>query len=208
MTEREQFEAWAKARYAKNPHFWLRQIDDGGYSCGMADSAWEAWQAAPPAQQAQRPDFHDEWTGFLKDGETPFERFMRERKDLTSLTKLYQRALEENEQLRAQQPQAEAVPDCGEAGHDDGCCGNRDCLPSARKNAPQQAEAVPLDAYCMADRLMGWKLPVDFNPDGGISFNREGRNYSGYQHEWPTGTNLLTHEQAKAMFEYVLKEQP
>jgi len=46
MTEREQFEAWAKPRYAKNPHFWLRQIDDGGYSCGMADSAWEAWQAA------------------------------------------------------------------------------------------------------------------------------------------------------------------
>jgi len=43
----------------------------------------------------------------------------------------------------AQQPQAEAVPDCGEAGHDEGCCGNRDCLPSARKKAPQQAEAVP-----------------------------------------------------------------
>lgn len=52
MTEREQFEAWAKVRYAKNPHFWLRQIDDGGYSCGMADSAWEAWQAAR-AQPAQ-----------------------------------------------------------------------------------------------------------------------------------------------------------
>ncbi len=39
--------------------------------------------------------------------------------------------------------QTEAVPDCGEAGHDEGCCGNRDCLPSARKKAPQQAEAVP-----------------------------------------------------------------
>lgn len=43
---------------------------------------------------------------------------------------------------RAQQPQAEAVPDCGEAGHDEGCCGNRDCLPSARKKAPQQADVV------------------------------------------------------------------
>lgn len=62
--------------------------------------------AAPPAQQAQRPDFHDEWTGYLKDGETPFERFRRERKDLDALTKLYQRALEENERLKAQQPQA------------------------------------------------------------------------------------------------------
>lgn len=59
------------------------------------------------AQQAQRPEFQDEWTGYLKDGETPFERFMRERRDLTSLTKLYQRVLEENEQLKAQQPQAE-----------------------------------------------------------------------------------------------------
>lgn len=61
------------------------------------------------AQQAQRPDFTDEWTGYLKDGETPFERFLRERKDLNALTKLYQRALEENERLKAQQPQAEVV---------------------------------------------------------------------------------------------------
>lgn len=67
--------------------------------------------ATPVAQQPQaRPDFADEWTGYLKDGETPFERFMRERKDLDALTKLYQRALEENERLKAQQPQAEAVP--------------------------------------------------------------------------------------------------
>lgn len=67
--------------------------------------------AAPPVQQPQaRPDFNDEWTGYLKDGETPFERFMRERKDLNALTKLYQRALEENERLKDQQPQAPAVP--------------------------------------------------------------------------------------------------
>lgn len=62
---------------------------------------------------------------------------------------------------------------------------------------------MPLDAYCMADRLMGWKLPDDFRPDGGIAFDPY-----AYHREWPTGTNLLTHEQAKAMFEYVLKEQP
>lgn len=63
------------------------------------------------AQQPQaRPDFTDEWTGYLKDGETPFERFLRERKDVQSALKLYQRALEENERLKAQQPQAEAVP--------------------------------------------------------------------------------------------------
>ena len=55
MTDREQFEAWAKVRYAKNPHFWLRQIDDGGYSCGMADAAWAAWQVAR-AQPAITPE--------------------------------------------------------------------------------------------------------------------------------------------------------
>lgn len=70
--------------------------------------------ARPVAQQPQaRPDFTDEWTGYLKDGETPFERFLRERKDLQALTKLYQRVLEENERLKAQQPQAE--PDIHEA---------------------------------------------------------------------------------------------
>jgi hypothetical protein len=66
----------------------------------------ESKHAAPVAQQPQaRPDFTDEWTGYLKDGETPFERFLRERKDLQSAMKLYQRVLEENERLKAQQPQ-------------------------------------------------------------------------------------------------------
>ena len=61
----------------------------------------------------------------------------------------------------------------------------------------------------MATKFMAWKLPKDFNPDGGISFKRE----SDYNHPEfgrtrfePTGTNLLTHEQAKAMFEFILGE--
>lgn len=44
----------------------------------------------------------------------------------------------------------------------------------------------------MATKFMAWKLPKDFNPDGGISFKPD-----NYQHPdnpfWPTGTNLLTH---------------
>lgn len=59
-------------------------------------------------QPQARPDFTDEWAGYLKDGEAPFERFLRERKDMQSVLKLYQRVLEENERLKAQQPQAEA----------------------------------------------------------------------------------------------------
>lgn len=70
----------------------------------------------------------------------------------------------------------------------------------------QQSEAVP-DIDRMATRLMGWKLPADFNPDGRIGFDRIGLDAKGYPIGWPTGTNLLTHEQARAMFEYVLKDQ-
>ncbi len=125
------------------------------------------YDALYKTQQPQsRPDFTDEWTGYLKDGETPFERFLRERKDLDALTKLYQRALEENERLKVQQPQAEAVhryvlelPDgdkrevkiywierqetAGEITH-------RLCI--AVDAAPQQAEAVPSDVVRDAER--------------------------------------------------------
>lgn len=45
MTEREQFEAWAKSKGAPKDGWWVRQIDDGGYSCHAVDMAWEAWQA-------------------------------------------------------------------------------------------------------------------------------------------------------------------
>lgn len=44
------------------------------------------------------------------------------------------------------------------------------------------------------DRFLCWKLPEDFAPDGGISFDRSGHKYE------PVGTNLLTAEQAKQMF--------
>ena len=57
----------------------------------------------------------------------------------------------------------------------------------------------------MATRLMGWKLPADFNPDGGISFKPYHPQQTPDNPMWPTGTNLLTHEQAKAMFEYVME---
>lgn len=44
----------------------------------------------------------------------------------------------------------------------------------------------------MVNRFLCRKLPKDFDPDGGISF-KEGA-------WWPTGTNLLTAEQARQMF--------
>lgn len=59
----------------------------------------------------------------------------------------------------------------------------------------------------MVNRFLCWKLPADFSPDCGISFKRE----SDYEHPEfgrtkyePTGTNLLTAEQAKNMFTHCI----
>jgi hypothetical protein len=60
----------------------------------------------------------------------------------------------------------------------------------------------------MIARFLSWKLPKDFSPDGGISFQREYRGVDGktYPHE-PVGTNLLDYTQAKAMLEHVLGQE-
>lgn len=52
----------------------------------------------------------------------------------------------------------------------------------------------------MVEQFLCWKLPADFNPDGGITFAPTYRNGTpqGGKHE-PVGTNLLTYTQAKAM---------
>jgi hypothetical protein len=66
----------------------------------------------------------------------------------------------------------------------------------------------------MVSRFLQWKLPEDFSPDAGISFQRE------YNVEWnakrglppsrsePVGTNLLTYTQAEAMVRHMLEGMP
>ncbi len=57
----------------------------------------------------------------------------------------------------------------------------------------------------MVNRFLSWKLPADFHPDGGITFTPDynvGTPYPG-KHE-PSGTNLLTFTQAKAMVLHML----
>ena len=65
----------------------------------------------------------------------------------------------------------------------------------------------------LVDRFLGWRLPKDFHPDGGISFDREYNvSYNANQglppsiHE-PTGTNLFTADQAKEMFRFLLENE-
>jgi len=59
-------------------------------------------------------------------------------------------------------------------------------------------EATSKDIDKMVDRFLAWKLPSDFNPDGGISFNS---NCS------PIGTNLFTATQAKQMIENLIGDK-
>lgn len=56
----------------------------------------------------------------------------------------------------------------------------------------------------MVSRFLCWKLPQDFGPDCGISFTKFHPN--GTTHFEPTGTNLLTAVQARAMLQHVLSE--
>jgi len=61
----------------------------------------------------------------------------------------------------------------------------------------------------IVERFLSWKLPEDFNPDAGISFTPPEELYpliENPDHLWPTGTNLLDADQARAMIEYLLKE--
>lgn len=68
-------------------------------------------------------------------------------------------------------------------------------------------DAVPTSVSAV-DRFLAWKLPLDFAPDCGISFDGRGKDARGYDKGWPIGTNLLTAEQARAMFEHCLAPQP
>ena len=61
----------------------------------------------------------------------------------------------------------------------------------------------------MANRFLAWRLPENFNPDGGISFAPVGNE--GTKHEYrnePTGTNLFDATQAEAMVRHLVKGLP
>lgn len=61
----------------------------------------------------------------------------------------------------------------------------------------------------MTDRFLSWKLPEDFNPDCGISFNRTANLGTEHQyHLEPIGTNLFTVTQAEAMVRYMIEFMP
>lgn len=59
----------------------------------------------------------------------------------------------------------------------------------------------------MVNKFLGWKLPKDFQPNQGISFQRHPPNdYEGDPWWPPVGTNLFTADQARAMITYMLED--
>lgn len=60
----------------------------------------------------------------------------------------------------------------------------------------------------MVDRFLGWRLPENFNPDGGVKFEREVNGGPRPAAWWPQGTNILDATQAKAMVRYIVEGMP
>lgn len=61
----------------------------------------------------------------------------------------------------------------------------------------------------MVERFLGWRLPENFNPDCGISFEKDYNQNTPWpaQHE-PVGTNLFDYSQATEMVRYMLEGLP
>ena len=58
----------------------------------------------------------------------------------------------------------------------------------------------------LVDRFLAWRLPADFQPDGGVSFTPI-QNFLEAAYE-PKGTNLLTATQADTMVRHMLIGMP
>lgn len=62
----------------------------------------------------------------------------------------------------------------------------------------------------MVDRFLGWKLPADFRPDGGVKFDPDAAKKldSRNLRYAPYGTNLLDATQADAMVRHMIEGMP
>lgn len=61
----------------------------------------------------------------------------------------------------------------------------------------------------MVNRFLSWRLPENFNPDGGISFKRSFNEKTPWpMKNEPVGTNLLSATQAEAMVRHMAEGLP
>lgn len=80
---------------------------------------------------------------------------------------------------------------------------------AAKKDAPADREVMrPTVTDEMVARFLAWRLPKDFSPDCGISFDGRKDDKWNKNKTWPIGTNLLSADHAKEMLEHVLHTAP
>ncbi len=61
----------------------------------------------------------------------------------------------------------------------------------------------------MVDRFLIWRLPENFNPDGGISFRAAYNEHTAYpMKSEPVGTNLFDAVQTETMIRYLIEGLP
>lgn len=61
----------------------------------------------------------------------------------------------------------------------------------------------------MAEQFLRWKLPANFNPDGGISFEPIGSKGTPYEYRRePVGTNLFGYTEAVEMVRHMIAGMP
>ena len=76
---------------------------------------------------------------------------------------------------QALRKQPVAIPDCGEAGHADGACGNKECLPSFRRNitTPQQKPLSDEQTIILKNTTCP---EIDWKARHGVEMNNGERN--------------------------------
>lgn len=58
----------------------------------------------------------------------------------------------------------------------------------------------------MVERFLSWRLPENFNPDGGISFEKIRNQHTAFPAKnKPVGTNLFDATQAEEMVRYMVE---
>jgi len=61
----------------------------------------------------------------------------------------------------------------------------------------------------MVNRFLAWRLPKNFNPDGGISFKRLFNEHTAHpMKSEPVGTNLFDYTQTVEMIRYLVDGLP
>lgn len=82
-------------------------------------------------------------------------------------------------------------------------------FPDMEKSAAASKPLTDEQIKHMVDRFLGWKLPANFTPDDGISFDPiMNKGHAFESRRTPSGTNLFDAQQATDMVRYMVEGLP